>query len=350
MLAGFVLGTVVFGSLYFLYLIGCKFVRYWKGRHQLSVVPTAVSRYLAKLVNTSQRIVSKTSSSEQIKSFGVYLGGFSNPPTSTQACILSQWNVVVLNSLQDGVLEALAAQPSASNHVLGRLDIRSLVRSEGSADSNETIRCLDILSKTLNSTFKRQRDIQSPFTGVLLADCHAHFQPVVLNEVAKYINALGLDVWLELSPPDYLSVEQCRGIDMKLIEGIIYRNGTILSDGGFRDYFLMTGLRATMRAVAAHRVKHGPPMVLWETVEDAVEVPHAILQRAFNWCRFNSAALWIGPRAALTDAEIAAAKTVTDQPLGGLMWLKDETNMAAHEIWRSNDKVCQINQISTSRN
>ena len=96
--------------------------------------------------------------------------------------------------------------------------------------------------------------------------------------------------------------------------------------------------RTAMRAIAAQRVPHGPPLMIWETVDDNVKLQYAVVQRSFSWCRYNSALCWIGSAAALTDAAVSAA-TSSEKPLGALMWLKNEDNMRAHDLWRSNDQV-----------
>jgi hypothetical protein len=301
-------------------------------------VPTPIARYLDHLKSDTQSLSSEKSSAKEPKSFGVFLGSLANPPTPNQARLLSQWDVLVLDPLQEGVLDALSCQRT-STHILGRLDVRTLVKSDCSSDNDEVIRSLGIVAQTLVTFFKRQQDMQSPFTGVLLADCQAHFQPVVLNELVTYMNGLGLDVWLEMSPPTFLTERQCRDINMKHIRGIVCRNGAILPDGDRRNYFQMAEMRTALRVVAAQRAMGVSTTVMWETVDDEVELAHDVIQRTFKWCNYISAICWIGPRAALTDAEIAAAKTVANVPLGALMWLKGDEVMRAHDVWRSNDKA-----------
>jgi hypothetical protein len=105
--------------------------------------------------------------------------------------------------------------------------------------------------------------------------------------------ALGLDLWLEMGPPGYLTKRQCRDINMEYIRGIVCRNGTIRPDGDRQNFFQMNDMRTEMRAIASQRVAHGPPLMMWETVDDGIEVPYAVVQRSFNWCRFNSATVWI---------------------------------------------------------
>lgn len=238
------------------------------------VVPAPVARYLERLRSSTKRLSQlplslKKASSEELKSFGVYLGSFDNPPTLSQARLLSQWDVLVLNPLKEGVLDALAICRPTSTHILGRLNVATLANSDASSHSEDVIKCLFALSQTMITHF--QNGPQSPFTGVVLAEFQSHFQPAVLNSVAKYINGLGIDVWLEMGPPEYLSERDARDINMGLIRGIICRNGTIRHDGDRQNYFQMTGMRTAQRLIAAQRVVHGPPMMMWETIDDSAE-------------------------------------------------------------------------------
>lgn len=278
-------------------------------------------------------------SGEELKSFGVFLGSFHSSPTPGQARLLSQWDVVVLNPFESGVLEALHASRSTSKHILGRVDVASLLGSEGKVDSDAIVQSLRTFEDTITKYFSKGGEKESPFTDILLANFVHHFSAPVLNELAGYINDRGLGVWLEMGPPDYLSEEQCRAINVKSIAGIVYRNGTIRPDGDRQNYHQMTAMRTAMRAVAAQRAAHGPPLMMWETIDDGVEYEYAVIVRSFNWCRYNSALCWIGSASALTDEEAAATQTVSEKPLGALMWLKDAKNMKAHNIWRANGSV-----------
>ncbi|TKA72816.1 hypothetical protein B0A49_05480 [Cryomyces minteri] len=189
--------------------------------------------------------------------------------------------------------------------------------------------------------WKRPSERWSPCTGVLLANWQLHFPPIICNELIKYLNGLNLAVYLEISPPSYLTPSECSDIDMKLIDGIICRNGTILPNGDRRNYFQMADMRRAQRALAKHASMRGSSFMMWETIEDTIELTHSVAKRSFNWCRFNSAISWIGPEAALFDAEVAITRTVVGEPLGALMWLKSNEIMAAHDIWRLNDKIAQ---------
>lgn len=301
-------------------------------------MPTAVAKYLVDLTSENQHLCSQRGRGKEPKSFGVFLGCFSNPPTPGQARLLSQWDIFVVDPLQGGILDAISSH-CTSTHILGRVDVSSLVEANRSSGNNEVIRSLEIVSQTLITSFKRRHETQSPFTGVLLANWQPYFQPIICNELITYMHSLGLAVYLELSPPAFLTEEECSGIKLELIRGIVCRNGTILPNGDRRNYFQMADLRRAQRALATQPSPGGSSLVVWETVDDGVELSHAVVKRSFNWCRFNNVISWIGPKAALTDAEIAATDVVVGEPLGALMWLKDEQVLKSHDAWRLNDKV-----------
>ncbi|KAI9049445.1 hypothetical protein LZ554_006477 [Drepanopeziza brunnea f. sp. 'monogermtubi'] len=342
LIAGFLLASIVLGSLYVLYRICCQGIKIWRGRHRQVVVPGAVARYLDRLSSNGKRLALQTKAGEKPKSFGVFLGSFANPPTVSQTKLLSKWDVVVLDPLQEGVLNALSTMHATSKHKLGRIDLRALAESSASSSSEEVIRVLSSLSELLAAQFQSQTHM--PFTGVLLAGFRAHLQPVVLNKTATYVRSLGLDLWLEIdtSPLECLTQSECRDIQMDLVRGLVYRNGTIRRDGDRQNYFHMDGMRTAMRAIAAQRSRS--LTMMWETLDDGVKPQYAVVQRSFIWSEFNSALCWIGSAGSLTNADTAAIHTVDSKPLGSLMWLKDENVMKVHNFWRANDQVSQTSQ------
>lgn len=302
-------------------------------------VPKPVFRYLARLRSSVKPLTVATTSTEELKSFGVYLGTFASPATPAQSRLLSQWDVVVLNPLASGVSKAVSTCAYTSPHVLGRIDVVSLMKSEQGSGNLDVLKSICVLDETIAMHFRDGGGSESPFTAVLLANFSEYYSAPVLNELVSYINELGLAVWIELSPPEYLTSEELRAINMKSIRGVIYRNGTIRTDGDWQNFHQMEAMRTAMRAVAAQRVPSGPPMILWETIDDGVQHQYAVVQRTFNWCRFTSALCWIGSKSSLTNADIAASETISDKPLGALMWMKDDKNMKAHNAWRANDQV-----------
>jgi len=235
-------------------------------------------------------------------------------------------------------LDGLACCPPRSNHVLARLDVPSCVQQGASFRNEDVISNLDALVEMIDSRVGGH-DGPCPFSGLLLAGFARYFRPAVINELARLIGDMGLDMWLELSHPEYLTEDEARSIDLNLIQGLVYRNGMIGPDGAWQSYFQMTAMRTVMRVVTGQRVAHSIPVVMWETLEDSVQLEYAALARAHKLYTFYNALFWVGHADALVDAEAAETRTFHAKPLGALMWLKIEGNMAAHGVWRENNDV-----------
>jgi hypothetical protein len=312
-------------------------------KNEISGLSKSVERYLNDLRKTSLPLCPKREYPKESKSFGAFIGKIDTPPTPAQSILLSQWDIIVLDPFQTGVLEALARSLCTSKHVLGRIDVGLLVMSDKSAgESANVMRSLGTVARAVVQSFKRPQDMYSPFTGILLANWEAHFPPVVCNELVRYFGAIGLDVYLEVSPPNYLSEKESQAIDMEPIRGLICRNGSIFPNGERRNYFQMTEMRHGLRALAAKSAMISSTVIMWDTVDDNVQLEHAVVKRSFTWCNFSSALSWIGPRSALTDANVAMTRTVSGEPLGAMMWLKEDAIMKAHGIWRANDRVGDV--------
>jgi hypothetical protein len=201
------------------------------------------------------------------------------------------------------------------------------------------VKSFGVLLQTLATRFQRPYDTQSPFTAVLLADWSAHFPPVIFNELVTYVANLGFDVYLEIAGPAFLTEDECRMIDFSVLKGIVCRNGSILPDGQQRNYFQMLDMRRALRALKVQTVTSGSTVMFWETIDDDAKLKHSVIKRSFTWCKFNSVISWIGPKSALTDAKSAKTKTVSTEPLGAMMWLKEDVKM--QDTWRLNEKVSE---------
>ena len=272
----------------------------------------------------------------------MYLGDFDEPIcTDNQSRLLSRWEIVVLNPLARGVVQVASSEQCTSSIRLGRLDVRSLSGCDSARSDKSVIAVLDLLKQVLVDRFAGAENGSQPFTGVLLADFAEHFQPAIVNGIASFVEELGLDLWLELSAPNYLNSEQRRDLKMWRVKGVIFRNATIRTDGDRLNYFQMTEVRATMRAIASQRARNPPMSLMWETVDDGAAFDYAVVKRCYDWCNYNSALCWIGSARALIDAKAAATKTQTiaDKPLGAMLWLKQDDITKAHDFWRANDTV-----------
>ncbi|EFX04881.1 glycosyl group 1 family protein [Grosmannia clavigera kw1407] len=323
-------------------------LRYLQRRRPKYSISRPVARYIENLRRSTKRRSSvtrreKRDDDTEVKSFGAFLGSFAQPPTAAQQRLLSQWDILVVDPTQMGVVPALASCQPTSAHVLARLDLDALMAlhsgGETAADGDDGLACLTVFTSAIETHVQHAAVQGASFTGVLLAGFASHLHPAIVNDLARYLKDLGFDLWLELSYPDYLDEDYAPMINLHLLKGLVYRNGTMRPDGDRQNYFQMTAMRAVMRAMAAQRVSHNPALVMWEVVDDGMELHHAVITRTFNWCLYYCAVNWIGHKRSLTDAEFAATDAIPTKPLGALMWLKNDKNMSAHNVWRGNDQM-----------
>ncbi|KAK3314058.1 glycosyl transferase [Apodospora peruviana] len=345
---GQILAAIAFATL----LIALPYVLYHSIRFALRrfrnrrrrPISRAVGRCLEDLRSNAKPLTTKSTLAKrratEAVSFGVFLGSFSSPPTVDERRLLSRWNVLVVDPLQAGVLDALKSCLSTSTHVLGRLDVSAIVEAGRGFHDDHVVKSLGILVHVLDARLA-STNRRTPFTGILLAGWAEHFRPAVINKLARLVSDdMGLDMWLEMSHPDYITEDEARSIDMSLVGGVVYRNGMIHPNGEWKNFFQMTAMRTVQRAVKAQKVTHNIPTVIWETVNNDVKMDYAAVARAHKLYTFYNALSWIGHADALVNARAAKTRTVHTKPLGALMWLKNEKNMEAHDLWRRNNDVC----------
>ncbi|KAI1843142.1 hypothetical protein JX266_010669 [Neoarthrinium moseri] len=345
--AGFLLGSFILGLLYSCYHAARYTLKKLKHRQKNAISPP-VARYLRnmrrKIKHNPPAALAEEPVGERTKTFGVFLGSFSDPPTQAQLDLLSRWQVFAVDPFQPGVLNVLQTNRASSQEILARLDVCKFISSNSIVSHDDVVQSLENLTQTFETLLGNAQGGATPFTGILLTNFRSYYQPAIINELAKYVRYLGRELWLELSYPNYLTKAEAQEINMSFVRGLVYRNGTIRPDGDRQNYFQMEPMRAVMRAVAAQCASHGPKLVMWESVDDSDQLQYSVVTRTYNWCTFNSALCWIGHNDALYDADIANIRTLTAKPLGALMWLKDEDNMRAHDAWRENDHIATTSQ------
>jgi hypothetical protein len=332
------MGTTVLGAAYFLVVGYRKLTKYLKNRPKLASIPRPVQRTLKDINKQAQRLAVRLETEKKPRTFGVYLGAFNYPPTPHEARLLKEWEVILLDPLQPGVLDAIEAE-CTSQHRLGRLDMNVLAQADSSDGYDEMAILISLLTQTIMAYFKKPGDPESRFTGVVIANWMAHFPPIVFNEIIKHLDSLGLNVYLEMSPPNFIPEDVCLALHMQLVRGIVCRNGSILPNGDRRNYFQMSEFRPAMEALVGQASMNDGFIMMWETHSDDVAMDHAIVKRSYTWGRFTSCICWIGPESALTNAEIAVRRSVIEEPLGALMWLKEEEIIKIQDTWRLNDRV-----------
>ena len=71
--------------------------------------------------------------------------------------------------------------------------------------------------------------------------------------------------------------------------------------------------------------------MMWEPVDDRIEVSHAVVKRSYQWCSYHGAVLWIGSEASITHVE---NHITISEPLAAFQWLKEQKVMKVHDVFR----------------
>lgn len=244
---------------------------------------------------------------------------------------------MILDYRQPGVLEAVNDENvDIGPHIIARLDLLQLLNFTATQTDVNMLRAVYSVSKMLRETL-RQPNQRRYFTGVLVAGWRERLSTSMLIGVTKLLSAHGLDVYLEIGPPDFL--DEVERFSLKLFAGVVVRNGTILENGERRDFFDMDKMKSTTKAFVSESCMRPFTVMIWDTVEDDVDLSHAVARRAHMWCSYHGALPYIAWRAALTDlAQVRAC----EEPLAAFQWLKNRKVMAVHEKFRTTRIVSSL--------
>lgn len=268
-------------------------------------------------------------------SYGVYLGEFESPPTEHQIKLLEEWDLLIVDPFQRGVIDTmLSGRYCTPPQVLALLDIESVVAgSPGKPIGSATEWIARLLA--VSNDLSRRRCI---FTGIVVSRWENSFSVPLLTEFIRFIGSLGLSVFLKAGPPKFLLDPRLAELDE--VTGLVLRNATIAANGEERDAFQMGEMRTTIKAFVSQDCLRSFVVLICEILDDDAPTPlNAVIKRSYQWSRFYSARPWIGNRSALQSAELSIHQR---EPLGAFDWLKEARVMKTQEKWRSNQKVRQF--------
>lgn len=235
------------------------------------------------------------------------------------------------------MLDALAeSELEFSQHIVGRLDLFQMLNFESLGSENKMLRSLERVLVAVDGLFQHP-GAQRAFTGLLLAGWHSHLPTTMLNALVRCLSELGFDVYLEIVPPHFLEGPSLP--DLAGFAGVIIKNGTILPNGEVRDYFQMEKMRSATKAFVAQSCLRSFTVMIWDTIDERVEVSHAVVKRSFGWSGYHGAITWIGSEASITHAE---SNVPVLEPLAAFHWLKDQKVMHFHEVYRKSREVRAI--------
>jgi hypothetical protein len=268
-------------------------------------------------------------------SFGVYLGLLSNPVTEEESQTISQWEAVVLDHCEPGVLDAVSDDTiPLGPHIIARLDLMQILNVAAASTEVDLSRVVYIISKIIRQTL-RQPNQRRYFTGVLVAGWRERIPTPLLNGLAKLLAAYGLDVYLEVGPPSFL--DDIERLEINLFSGVVVRNGTIMHNGERRDFFDMDKMKTTTKTFVSQACQRPFLTMMWDTINDEADLSHAVVRRAHMWCNYHGAVPYFTRRRALTTISDVRS---CDEPLAAFQWLKNRRVMNVHEKYRTTRKVC----------
>jgi hypothetical protein len=257
-----------------------------------------------------------------------------SPATAQEAKILSQWDAVILDYCEPGVLDAVNDDRiELGPHIIARLDMLQILNSKPTNTEIGLSRVVYVMSKIIRQTL-RQPNQRRYFTGVVVAGWRERLSTPLLNGLARLFKAYGLDVYLEVGPPDFLDGVEKLGID--LFSGVVVRNGTILPSGERRDYFEMDKMKTTTKAFVSQACQRPFLTMMWDTIDDEVDLSHAVVRRAHMWCSYHGAVPYFTRRHALTSIHDIRS---CEEPLAAFQWLKTRRVMTVHEKHRTTRTV-----------
>ncbi|CAN9375743.1 unnamed protein product [Alternaria alternata] len=244
-----------------------------KGNNNELGLPRSVQERI-HLLSHSPSVVRKTHTLPgKPSSFGVYLGLLNTPITQEETRILSQWDVVVLDYCEPGVLDAVGDDiVPMGPYIIARLDLAQIITFATTSEL-DMARAVYVLSWTIQRTL-RQPDQRRYFTGVLVSGWRERIAVPLLNGLTKLLIAYGLDVYLEVEAPEFLdSIEK---LDVGLFAGFVVRNGTIMLNGERRDFFDMDKMKTTTKSFVSQACQRPFLTMMWDTIEDDASLSHAV--------------------------------------------------------------------------
>ena len=263
------------------------------------------------------------------------------PPTRQQTRILAQWDLLIFDPSQAGIVEVMSSgiYPVPSQ-ALARIDV-DYVAGCSTRRANIIIALVEWITKYMEFSAKVTGHHYC-FTGVVISNWTDRVTSSVLAEFIRFVSSLGLSVYLEVSPPNFL--EDANLAELEDVTGLVICNGTLNSNGEERDAFQMAAMRPTIKAFVSQACLRSFVVLLWETLDDDVEPLNAIIKRTYQWSRFYSAIPWIGSVSSLISAELSHRN---EEPLGAFDWLKELRVMKIHEMWRKPKVVSTFPITST---
>ena len=250
-----------------------------------------------------------------------------------------EWEMLVVDPLQQGVTQALLYLARQEGYVIGRIDVAAL--TNGMQETERVAKVKAITDAIINNMGPNGN--VSPYDGVLIANWDEIITPGICNEIIGFLNIVNLNVYNEITAPRFMDSVNSN-INVSQLAGTVFINGSILPHGERRDYFDLSCMKSALEIVTAQSCLSDFAVVMCEIIDDGAQLTNAVVKRSANWCSYYGAVTWIGKRSALTNATL---NFTINTPDSAFEWLKKEKVMDLHETWRLNAKVRHTLQLLT---
>ncbi|KAK5000702.1 hypothetical protein LTR66_000493 [Elasticomyces elasticus] len=342
-LLGIIATGVAVGTASILHTISQVILKHLKKDPNARPLPKRIARHVAEISKSIPQIPARTAFVEKPASFGVFLGTVPTPPTEAQLSRWSQWDMLIVDWSQAGrVDEVFLEDVPCPRQVIGRLDMSLLTNPGYTASDDQVIRLIQEVFDMVK-VHSRQWNRRKRTSGVLLAGWERTLSTPAFNALVKLVGSLHMVVYLEISPPAFL--EDAKSLDFQPFAGVVIRNATILPNGEARDFFRMDRMKSTVKAFVSQSCLRPFSVMMWETIDDDVELSHAVARRSFSWCRYYGALVWIASVSSLTASTVVQLHL---EPLSAFSWLKESGVMKMHSRYTRTRRLADLSSRKDS--
>ena len=134
-------------------------------------------------------------------------------------------------------------------------------------NETERVKKVEAITNIVIKTMAPTREGLSVYNGVVIANWDQAITPGICNEIIGFLNGLNLNVYNEIAAPRFMDSHNSN-IDVNQLAGMVFLNGSILTNGNRRDYFDLLPMKPALEIVTAQSCLREFAVVMYEVVED----------------------------------------------------------------------------------
>lgn len=247
--------------------------------------------------------------------------------------------MLIVDPSQHGVTAALSSLNDPPTFVVGRIDLKAAISELSRPNDVEKIKA--IVNVVIELMGPRENIVA--YNGILITNWEGIVEDKIFSELIKFLDSLSLNVYMEVAPPMFISTAS---FPVSHLAGIVFVNGSIMSNGERRDYPNFIGMKKALDIATKESFFRDFTIMMCEIIDDDAALTNAVLTRSFKWCAYLGALVWIGRHSALSDASKWAP---VPSPDSAFSWLKNDRVVEVHDKWRLNCKAKSPTVLSDNR-